>query len=134
MSLDLTLSYGVKARLEVIAELRVGLERDFAPTRFDPAGTGPRVHHLAPGIRAFYSDAGSSKVFSTAQAVIDFSRYGDGAGGTLGIDVGVRNVNGLQFDVDRRWGIYGFVGETVSFVRWLRFELEAGVGFQGRYP
>lgn len=134
LSLDLTLSYGVKARLEVIAEVRLGLERDFATTRFDPAGTGPRVHHVAPGIRALYSDAGTSKVFSTAQAVIDFSSYGDDGGGTLGVDVGVRNLNGLQFDVDERWGFYGFVGETVSFTRWLRLEIEGGIGIQGRLP
>ena len=37
------------------------------------------------------------------------------------------------WDVDRAYGVYAFVGETASFVRWMRFELEAGIGFQGRY-
>jgi len=46
----------------------------------------------------------------------------------------VRNLNGLWFDLDDSYGFYGYVGETLSFSRWLRFELEAGVGFQGRYP
>ena len=131
ISLDLTLSYGVWSRFETILEFRLGLEPDVGPT---PSADGPRVHHVAPGVRAFYSDALSSKVFSTAQAVFDFTGYRDGSGASLGLDVGARNLNGLMFDLDERIGVMLFVGETVSFTRWIRLELEAGVGIQGRLP
>lgn len=131
ISLDLTLSYGVWSRFETIVEVRLGLEPDFGPTA---GADGPRVHHVAPGVRAYYSDALASKVFSTLQAVIDFSDYRDATGASLGTDLGVRNLNGLMYDLDERIGVFAFVGETVSFTRWIRLELEAGIGIQGRLP
>ena len=131
ISLDLTASYGVWSRFETILEFRVGLEPDVGAT---PSADGPRVHHVAPGVRAFYSDALSSKVFSTAQVVFDFTSYRDASGASLGLDVGARNLNGLMFDLDERIGVMAFVGETVTFTRWIRLELEAGIGIQGRLP
>ncbi|MBP6629400.1 MAG: hypothetical protein KA297_08210 [Kofleriaceae bacterium] len=129
---DLELSYGVTDRIEVLGELRLGLERDFAPTA--AGGDGPRPLHLSPGLRVFFSEAGTSRLFTTGQVVFDFTGYEDATGTSRGSDVGVRNLNGLWFDLDDSYGFYGYVGETLSFSRWLRFELEAGVGFQGRYP
>ena len=52
----------------------------------------------------------------------------------LGTDFGVRNVSGLWIDLDRSYGFYVFVGETATFARGLRFELEGGLRIQGRYP
>ena len=40
---------------------------------------------------------------------------------------------GLWFDLDRAYGFYGYVGETLTFSRWLRFELELGFGFSARF-
>ena len=49
-------------------------------------------------------------------------------------DFGVRNANGLMFEVMRNFGFYIQFGETVGFVRWLRFEIDGGAGVQARIP
>jgi hypothetical protein len=133
LALDLELGYGVARRIDLVLELRLGLESDFGATSLT-AEDGPRMFHLSPGARFFFSDSAKTKLFTTAQAVFDFSGYEDLAGGTRGTDVGLRNLSGLWFDLARAYGIYVYIGETITFSRWLKFEGEAGVGIQGRYP
>ena len=129
-SIDFELGYGVARQIDLLLEIRLGIEADFGRS----AGTGgPRMLHFSPGARFFFSDAGKSKLFTTVQLVIDASGYQDAVGAKLGTDVGVRNLSGLWFDLGRAYGIYVFIGETATVARWLRFELEAGVGIQGRY-
>ena len=133
-SFDLELGYGLARRIDVFAELRLGIEADFPATANLGAGQeGPRMLHVSPGARFFFSDAATSKLFTTAQVVFDFAGYKDAAGASRGTDFGVRNLNGLWFDLDKAYGFYAYIGETATFARWLRFELEAGVGIQGRY-
>ncbi|HWO27013.1 MAG TPA: hypothetical protein VNO30_50130 [Kofleriaceae bacterium] len=129
MSLDLELGYGVARRVDLIAELRLGLERDFGAA---PGDDGPRLFHLSPGARFFFSD-GRFKLFTTAQVIFDFAGYEDARNASRGKDVGIRNLSGLWVDVSRTLGVYAFVGETASVARWLRFELEGGLGLSGRY-
>ncbi|MDB4960809.1 MAG: hypothetical protein JWP01_808 [Myxococcales bacterium] len=131
-SMDLELGYGVARRIDTFVELRIGLESDFPAYRVSGMA-GPRVFHVSPGARFFFSDAKSSKLFTTAQLVFDFSGYQDQSGASRGTDVGVRNLNGIWLDLQRSYGIYAYVGETATFARWLRFELEAGIGISGRY-
>jgi hypothetical protein len=131
LALDAELGYGVTPRIDAVLEVRIGIEQDFGRDAVDQDGA--RVFHVSPGARFFFSDAGSSKLFTTAQLVIDRSGYEDAAGARLGVDLGVRNLNGLWFDLDRAYGVYLYAGETATFVRWLRLELEAGVGLSGRY-
>ena len=130
MSLDFELGFGVARKIDLIAELRIGLEPDFGAS---PSSDGPRVFHLSPGARVFFSDGGRAKLFTTAQLVFDFSGYEDASGGRRGADFGVRNLDGLWIDLDRAYGFYAYVGDTLTVARWMRFELEAGVGIQGRY-
>lgn len=130
-SMDFELGYGVAKKIDLIVETRIGLESDFASTQF--MTDGPRMFHLAPGARFFFSDSKSSKLFTTLQVVFDFAGYKDPGGAGRGSDFGVRNLNGLWFDRDRAYGFYGYFGETATFSRWMRFELEVGIGFQGRY-
>lgn len=132
IAIDFELGYGIKRAIDLILELRIGIEQDFGPTA--ASDEGPRPFHLSPGARFFFSESGRSKLFTTAQLVIDVAGYENAAGESLGTDIGVRNMSGLWIDLDRSYGFYVFVGETATFSRWLRFELEAGVGFQGRYP
>ncbi len=129
-SIDLELGYGIAQKIDLILELRLGLEADFGASPSDVDGT--RQFHISPGARFFFADGGSSKLFTTAQVVFDTSGYQDLAGGKLGTDFGIRNMNGLWFDLEKSFGVYLFVGETLSFSRWLRFELEAGIGAQVR--
>lgn len=126
IAVDFEVGYGIKRAIDVVLELRIGIENDFGATPGDD--DGPRPLHLAPGARFFFSEAGRSKLFTTAQFVIDVADY---QGGT---DFGVRNMSGLWFDLGRSYGVYGYVGSTATFARWLRFELEGGIGIQGRYP
>lgn len=131
-SIDFELGYGVTHKIDAFVELRLGLESDFGMSQTDQNET--RQFHISPGARFFFSDAGRTKLFTTAQIVLDTSGYRNLQGGELSADFGLRNMNGLWVDLDRAYGFYVFVGETASFSRWFRFELEAGVGIQGRYP
>jgi hypothetical protein len=131
LSLDFELGYGVAKKIDVFLELRVGLEADFGATAAMQAG--PHAFHLSPGARFFFSDGGKSKLFTTAQVVLDLTGYEDATGAARGADFGARNLNGLWIDLDRAYGFYVYVGETMKFSRWLQFELEAGFGIQGRY-
>lgn len=132
VAIDFELGYGIKRAIDLVVELRIGIEKDFGNT---PASDdGVRALHISPGARFFFSESGRARLFTTAQLVIDVAGYEDAAGKSLGTDFGVRNMSGLWIDLQRSYGFYVFVGETATFARWLRFELEAGVGFQGRYP
>lgn len=130
-ALDLEFGYGVASRIDVFLELRIGIEADFDAT---PSGNdGPRPFHLSPGARFFWGETDKVKVFTTAQIVLDLAGYKGGNGAEIGNDVGLRNLSGVWFDLDRAYGFYLFAGPTASFARWFRFELEAGIGLQGRY-
>ncbi|MBX3155446.1 MAG: hypothetical protein KF773_05575 [Deltaproteobacteria bacterium] len=130
-NLDFELAYGAAQKVEPFVEVRLGIEGDFGAS----AGRqgGPHAFHISPGARFYFSDAGKSKLFTTAQVVLDFTGYQDPAGVSRGADFGVRNMNGLWVDLDRAYGFYVYVGETMKFSRWLQFELEGGVGIQARY-
>jgi hypothetical protein len=132
VALELEAAYGVAAHLDILAEMKLGLQADFgsSPTVAD----GPHPFLLSPGIRYFYSEGHASRLFSTAQVVFDFTGYRATTGATLGSDFGLRNVNGIWFDLHQSYGLYLFFGETLTAARWLGFEAEAGVGFQVRYP
>jgi len=130
-SFDFELGYGIHRRIDLLLEARIGIEQDFGTT--PTAVEGPRVFHVSPGARFFFSEGGTSKLFTTGQLVIDASGYQTEGGTSRGTDFGVRNLSGLWFDLDRAYGFYAFIGETATFARWMRFELEAGIGVQGRY-
>ncbi len=130
-SLQLEPSFGVSRTIELLAELRIGIGRDFGGSA---AASGPRQLWLAPGARFFFSEATHSKLFVQTQLVFDFTGYQDPTGASRGNDFGVRGLEGYWIDVHRAYGFYFYVGETAEFSRWLYAELEAGVGFQGRYP
>ncbi len=130
-AVDFELGYGIGRKIDAFIEMRLGLESDFGMSQSDTTGT--HQFHLSPGARFFFSDAGSTKLFTTAQVVLDTTGYKNLAGGTLSADFGFRNMNGLWIDLDRAYGFYVFVGEEATFSRWLRFELDAGIGIQGRY-
>ncbi|MFN0247435.1 MAG: hypothetical protein ACKV2T_11160 [Kofleriaceae bacterium] len=129
---DLEVGYGIARNVDLIAELRVGIEEDFTSTGTG-AGDGPRMFHFSPGVRFFFSDAKTMKLFATAQVVFDFAGYKDATGQNRGADFGVRNLNGLWLDLDRAYGFYAYVGETATFGRWLLTQLELGVGVSARF-
>lgn len=131
-SFDLVASYGLTPRIELLFELRLGLERDFAGSA--SSSDGPRLRHYAPGVKFYFSERGLLKFFSTAQVAIDSTGYTAPDGAALGTDFSIRNANGLQLDFHDAYGAYAFFAEEVAFRRWISVGVEFGVGFQGRYP
>ena len=130
--LGLEASYGIARKIELLGELGLGLESDFAPT---PAGgNAPHALYFAPGARFFFSETGHAKLFVTAQLVLDFTDYKTAGGTGRGFDFGPRSLQGVWIDLHRSYGIYAYAAETATFSRWLSAQLEAGVGFQARYP
>lgn len=131
-SLDLTVSYGVTSKIEVMFEMRLGLERDFGASQ--TSGKGPRLRHYAPGVRFYFDDSGVAKLFSTAQVALDTTGYEDAAGESRGVDFALRNANGIFVDFHDAYGAYAFFAEELEFRRWIEVGVEVGVGIQGRYP
>ena len=129
---DLSVSYGVTAKIELLFDLRLGVERDFGGSVSD--SDGPRLRHYAPGVKFYFDDRGLMKFFSTAQLAIDSTGYTSPSGSELGTDVSIRNANGLLLDFHDAYGAYLFFAEDVAFLRWISVGIEFGAGFQGRYP
>ena len=129
--MEIGLSYAPISNLELITDFRIGLIDDFRPDT--ATQKAPRELALAPGIKLYINDKGSLKLFTTFQVAFDFADYSvDNV--SQSVDVAFRNVNGLLVDLHQSFGIYVHVGETVGFVRWLRFEIDGGVGVQARFP
>ena len=129
--LDVTLSYGLTRSLELMLDLRFGLERDFGSTA---TADGPRLRHYAPGLKLFLGEPDTMKFFSTAQLAIDTTGYTELGGAALGTDVRLRNANCLQVDFHDAYGAYAYFAEELAFSRWLEAGVEFGAGIQGRYP
>jgi hypothetical protein len=123
--LDLQLGYGISSRLDVLADVRLGLARD------DVLGVGRQIA-VAPGLRIWLDRDVRLKFFTTAQLMFDATRQGQDS--VRNTDFGLRNSNGLMYDAVRNVGIYLQFGETVGFVRWFRIELDIGLGLQVRLP
>ncbi len=127
LSVNLGLSYRALDKLDVLMEMRLGLERDFG---VDPSSQGPRIRMYAPGIRAYVRDSGGLKAFIGLQFVIDTTTYPQHDK----TDYGMRGQMGLMLDPHRTVGIMLFFGPSVSWSRWLKFEIEGGLGIQARFP
>ncbi len=124
--LDIGASYAISRSLEVFLEVRFGMEADFGTSA---NADGPRIFHFAPGFKFYIRDTGRAKFFSTIQVVLDDTQYPQ----TSGVDLGVKNTSGLQLDVHDAVGIYVWFGEVIGFSRWLRFQMEFGLGMQARF-
>lgn len=131
---ELGVGYGITDTFEVLVDLRFGLGDDLEPELSPASGEdAPKQFVISPGMRVFIDDAGSLKFFTTLQLAIDRTDYARDVVGKE-TDIGVRNVNGLLVDLHRTFGVYVHVGETIGFIRWLRFEIDAGVGMMVRIP
>jgi hypothetical protein len=130
LAIDLEAAYGVAQHIELLFELRVGLEKDFGAT---PGTDGPRPLSIAPGARFFFSEAKHTKLFVQPMVLVDLASYQTTAG-NRGTEWGLRGLEGYWIDFHRTYGMYVFIGESAQFSPWLQAEFEGGVGIQGRYP
>jgi hypothetical protein len=131
LALGLEASYGVSTTVELLVEMRLGLEQDFGGK---PGDKGPRPFFVAPGARFFFSEAKRAKLFVQPEFVFDYTGYKDSAGMDRGNDYGVRGLEGLWVDLHHAYGMYLYVGETLEMARWVDASFEIGAGFQMRYP
>lgn len=121
--IDTQASFGFARRWDVIVDLRFGVEADFSQSH---------QFVVAPGVRYWVDAERPAKFFATIQGVYDLNPQHDP--GVKDYDFGVRNANGFMFEVMRNLGFYLQFGETVGLVRWLRFEVDGGIGVQARFP
>jgi hypothetical protein len=121
--IDVQPSFGFARHWDVIVDLRFGVAADF---------NGSHQFAVAPGIRYWVDADLPTKFFATIQGVYDLNPQH--TPGVKDYDFGVRNANGFMLEVMRNLGFYLQFGETLGFVRWLRFEVDGGIGVQARFP
>jgi hypothetical protein len=121
--LDLKAFFGVAQSVDLVVEQRFGLETDFTDT-----------HNflLMPGIRVYPDAHKPFKFFVQIQLAIDFTDWKGHAPSS--VDFGLHEVNGFQWDFLRYMGAYFQISETFEFIRSLTFQIEAGLGVEGRFP
>lgn len=123
--LDLQFAYGATPRMDVLADLRVGLDLD------DAIGVGRQLA-IAPGVRLWLDRDVRLKFFTTLQFLYDATKQGQAR--VPNSDFGLRNANGLMYDAVRNLGFYVQFGENLGVVRWFRIEVDVGIGMQVRIP
>jgi hypothetical protein len=121
--LDVQPSFGFTSHWDVLIDLRFGIGTDF---------TTSHQFAVAPGFRYWVDPELGFKFYATIQGVFDATAQHNPM--IKDNDFGIRNANGFMFEVMRNFGIYIQFGETLGFVRWLRFEIDAGAGVQARIP
>jgi hypothetical protein len=124
--LDVQLAFGALARMDVILDFRFGLEED-------PAISGGHQFALAPGLRFWLDQDRALKFFTTLQFVYDYTDF-SGSPDVPSHDFGLRNANGLMYDLMHSLGLYVQFGETLGFRRWFRIDIDIGLGAQVRFP
>jgi hypothetical protein len=121
--LDVQPSFGFAEHWDVLIDLRFGIGTDF---------TTSHQFAVAPGFRYWVDPELGFKFYATIQGAFDATAQHNPM--VKDTDFGIRNSNGFMFEVMRNLGFYIQVGETLGFVRWLRFEIDGGVGVQARIP
>jgi hypothetical protein len=121
--LDVQPSFGFANHWDALVDLRFGLGQDF---------TGTHEFAAAPGVRYWVDPKEDTKFFATVQVAFDTTAQHDAT--IRNNDVAVRNSNGFMYEIMRNFGVYVQFGETIGFVRWLRFEIDGGLGVQARLP
>ena len=121
--MDVQPSFGFAEHWDVLVDLRFGIATDFNQRH---------QFAVAPGLRYWVDPDQPTKFYATIQGVFDATPQNNAS--LRRNDFGVRNQNGFMFEVMRNLGFYLQFGETIGFARWLRFEIDAGVGVQARIP
>ena len=121
--IDVQPSFGFAEHWDVLLDVRFGIGTDF---------TTSHQFAIAPGFRYWVDPELPFKFFATIQGVVDATSQNNPE--VRDTDIGIRNANGFMFEVMRNLGFYIQFGETLGFVRWLRFEIDAGLGVQARIP
>ena len=123
--LEISPSFGVTKSLELLVDVRLTLEADFADTK---------AFYVSPGIKYFTTPHDLFKFFLTGQLVFDYQDMDNLTNaGLSSFDFAIRSALGLHFDVHKNFGFYLQGGIIFGFVRWLTFTVDGGAGIQVRY-
>jgi hypothetical protein len=121
--LDAQTSFGIAQHWDLLVDLRFGIGTDF---------TTSHQFAVAPGFRYWVDPELAVKFYATMQGVFDATAQHDSM--VKNNDFGIRNANGMMFEVMPNFGFFIQFGETIGFVRWMRFEIDGGAGIQARIP
>jgi hypothetical protein len=121
--LELSPSFGLLDSLELLVDVRLILEKDFADS------TG---FFVAPGIKYYTDPEDIFKLYFTGQVVLE-SQDQKHEPSLSSFDIGIRSVLGLQFDILRYVGLFAQGGIIIGFKRWLTFSVDFAAGVQVRY-
>ncbi len=132
--LDMGLSFGASATVEVVVHARTGLIKDPISDR--------RPISLFAGVRLWVDSEGAFKWALGLEGMVDFTkqdgtkqqRPGYGIPDQDELDVGGRFYGQIQYDFLQYVGLYAQFSGLVGALRWLRVELEGTVGVQARLP
>jgi len=126
--IDVQPSFGISRSWDVLVDVRFSLEKDF---------NNERPLWIMPGFRYWMDPQSQVKFFTTIQLAYDPSSTYSAVGAPHPVskqDLAFRNSNGLMIEIMRNFGVYAQFGETIGFLRWLTFAVDAGVGVQARVP
>jgi hypothetical protein len=126
--IDVQPSFGIGTSWDVLVDVRFGLEKDF---------NGRHQLLIMPGFRYWLDPQSPVKFFTTVQIAYDRGVNYTPPGAPYPVsnnDLGFRNSNGLMIEIMRNFGVYAPFGETIGFLRWLSFAVDAGIGVQARVP
>ena len=123
---DFQASFGVTDGLEILLEYRLGLLEE---RRMSESGTPDDSRPMAfgLGVRYFIGATNRIKAFIGALLDIDFTEG-------LKTDVFLRPLFGMQVEIVRWVGFFIQASVNLSFVRSFGVALDAGGGFQFRFP
>jgi hypothetical protein len=122
--IDVQPSFGVAQHWDLLVDLRFGVEQDPVSATHQLA--------VAGGFRYWVDPDLATKFFATLEVAYDATT--EHVDTLKKYDVALRNANGVMFEVMRNLGFYAQFGETIGFVRWLRLEIDLGLGVQARLP
>ena len=124
--LEVSPSFGITQRLELLVDLRFYLESDF---------TASKAFFVSPGIKYYTDPDGLFKFFATFQVVFETQDYsGHPQAATVSnFDVAIRSAFGVHFDLIRHVGLFAQGGVILGMSRWLTFVADFAGGVQGRF-
>jgi hypothetical protein len=123
LMLDTALGFGVTRGLELEARYRMGVLTDF---------DGSRPMQVGLGLRTMGDGSSRLKFIFSAAMFLDFTPDRRRAGGDF--DFVVRSEQGLQYDVNRWFGVYAVAGENFGLLRNFSCVIDATLGVQFRAP
>jgi len=99
--LEISPSFGITKSLEILIDVRLTLEDDFADTK---------GFYISPGIKYYATPHGVFKFFASGQLVFDYQDMEESTKlkdvGLASFDFGIRSALGIQFDVHKNFGFY----------------------------